>query len=105
MELKQLVEQMLGKKLQELNNNGVEFVKWCADIIILDDAQQLAMLEEFRAEAQNFVQAQKDALEAEKLKAEAELTKHINALTALDGKVEKVAEKVTEVVAEEPIAK
>ena len=90
MDLKQLTEQMLGKKLQELNNNGDQFVKWCAEIILLDDAQQLAMLEAFRTEYQGYMQAQKDALEAEKIRAETELTKHINALTSLDGKVEKI---------------
>lgn len=57
------------------------------------DAEQLAMLEQFRTEAKNFVQAQKDSLEAEKLKAESELTKQFNALNALDGKVSKGTKK------------
>ncbi len=65
-------------------------MKFCADVILLTDAEQLAMISTFKDEAKQFMQAQKDALEAEKLKAEAELTKGINALTALDGKVEKI---------------
>jgi negative regulator of sigma E activity len=108
MESKQLVEQMLGKKLQELNNNANEFIKWCADIILLDDVQQLELIETFRLDLKTFVEAQKNALEAEKLKAETELTQHINALVALDGKVEKVLKEApvvenVEPVAEEPI--
>ena len=90
MELRQLVEQMLARKLQELNNNADEFIKFCSEIILLSDQEQLAMIESFRAEAKLFIQAQKDALEAEKLKSESELTKSINALTALEGKIEKV---------------
>lgn len=91
MDTKILTQQMLAKKLAELNNDADGFIKWVADVILLTDAEQLAMIDSFREEAKQFMQAQKDALEAEKLKAESQLTQSINALTALDGKVEKVA--------------
>lgn len=94
MDIKVLTEQMLARKLQELNNNADEFVRFCAEVILQTDQEQLAMIENFRTEAKQFIQAQKDALESEKLKAESELTKSINALTALEGKVEKVAPAV-----------
>lgn len=103
MDTKVLTEQMLAKKLQELNGNADEFIRWVAGVILLPDAEQISMIESFKEETKVFVRAQKDALESEKLKAEAELTKGINALTALDGKIKKQADMAKmnpEVIAE-----
>lgn len=96
MDIKVLTQNFLVKKLQELNNNSDEFIKWVADIILLSDKEQLALLESFRSEFITVVEAQKNALEAEKLQKEQEMTQAINALTALDGKVEKKVAPVEE---------
>lgn len=89
MEIRQLVEQMLATKLREFNNNADQFIKWCAEIILLTDAEQLDLVEGFRVQVRTQVQAEKDAQEANKISRENELTQAINALDALDGKIEK----------------
>lgn len=81
--LEELVTELLAEKYQEYNGNIPEFLKWTAKAVLLTDAQLKSHLKTAYEAKLTKREADKAALESQKLNAEQQLTQAANSLSSV----------------------